>query len=134
MSQRNRRHPFLTLFDAADPNMSVAARFPTITPNQTLYLMNSPFVAARAKSLATRLLSETGPEEQRIRTAVERTHGTAASSEQVAEILAFLQSFPSQLPPDTSASAKPPEIAPQLNAWTALSRVLLTSNAFLYVD
>ncbi len=134
MSQRNRRHPFLTLFDAADPNMSVAARFPTITPNQTLYLMNSPFVAARAKSLATRLLRETGPEEQRIRTAVERTHGTAASSEQVAEILAFLQSFPAQLPPETSASTKPQENAPQLAAWTALSRVLLTSNAFLYVD
>jgi hypothetical protein len=42
MQQRNRRHPFLALFDAADPNQSVAQRLPTTTPTQTLYLMNSP--------------------------------------------------------------------------------------------
>src|SRR5690606_18543011 len=32
MIQRARRHPFLTLFDAADPNISTATRQVTITP------------------------------------------------------------------------------------------------------
>lgn len=130
MSQRNRRHPFLTLFDAADPNMSVANRFPTITPNQTLFLMNSPFVAKRAQSLADHLLKTTDHQTSRIQLALETVHGTKPSPEQSAEIAAFLESFPRG-----SASQKTGETDPELRtAWISIARVLLTSNAFLYVD
>lgn len=130
MSQRNRRHPFLTLFDAADPNMSVANRFPTITPNQTLFLMNSPFVANRAQSFAKRLLKAANEETTRIQMALEIVHGTKPNPEQVAELATFLRSFSVGNTP-----TKPDENEPQpLAAWTSLARVLLTSNAFLYVD
>ncbi len=40
MVQRNRRHPFLGLFDGADPNASTAQRQSTIVPPQALYFMN----------------------------------------------------------------------------------------------
>src|SRR5262249_27873074 len=55
MVQRNRRHPFLALFDAADPNLSTAERLPTVTPTQALYLMNSPFVREQSEALARRV-------------------------------------------------------------------------------
>jgi hypothetical protein len=44
MVQRQQKHPFLSLFDGADPNVSTASRFTTTTPTQALFLMNSPFV------------------------------------------------------------------------------------------
>ena len=130
MSQRNRRHPFLTLFDAADPNMSVASRFPTITPNQTLFLMNSPFVAKRAQSLASRLLKSSANDTDRIRLALETVHGSQPSPEQIAELTAFLQNFPNSNPSEKTGETTPQPLA----AWTSVARVLLTSNAFLYVD
>ncbi len=130
MSQRNRRHPFLTLFDAADPNMSVASRFPTITPNQTLFLMNSPFVAKRAQSLANRLLKSAENDSDRIQLAFETVHGITPTAEQAATLAAYLgASLPGNAAqPNVEPTPKP------LDAWTSVARVLLTSNAFLYVD
>lgn len=55
MVQRNRRHPYLALFDAADPNQSVASRQPTTTPTQALFLMNSPFVHQQTNGFARRI-------------------------------------------------------------------------------
>jgi hypothetical protein len=130
MSQRNRRHPFLTLFDAADPNMSVANRFPTITPNQTLFLMNSPFIAKRAQSLANRLLKAADNQNARIKLALETVHGTKPSPEQVEEIANYLESFLRSQAPQTTSDTTPELRA----AWTSIARVLLTSNGFLYVD
>ena len=39
-------------FDFANPNTSIPARFVTTVPQQALYLMNSPFVLERSRSLA----------------------------------------------------------------------------------
>jgi hypothetical protein len=130
MIQRNRRHPFLALFDGADPNLSVASRFPTITPNQTLFLMNSPFVGEQARGFARRLLGESLTGEQRIRHAVELAHGVRPEVDQVAVISAFLERH-SRLDSGVRLDGGS---TPELRAWTALGRVLLTSNAFLYVD
>lgn len=48
MSQRNRRNAYLSLFDAADPNLASGTRVATITPSQALFLMNSPFAHEQA--------------------------------------------------------------------------------------
>jgi hypothetical protein len=56
MTQRIKRHPFLTLFDGPDPNTSTATRQATIVPTQALFFLNDPFAHARAESLAGRLL------------------------------------------------------------------------------
>ena len=50
MSQRIQRHPFLALFDGADPNASTAASGRT-TPTQALFFMNDPFVHAQVDGL-----------------------------------------------------------------------------------
>ncbi len=130
MIQRNRRHPFLALFDSADPNLSVASRFPTITPKQTLFLMNSPFVAECARGLAERLLAHDGTEEERMRFALELAHSSKTDAVQVRALQTFLGQYRER---DTLVPVTPGE-SNELRAWTAVSRVLLTSNAFLYVD
>ena len=71
MIQRNRRHPFLALFDAADPNVSVPLRLPTTTPTQSLYLLNSPFVLEQANAFAKRLLAAPGDDATRIQLAID---------------------------------------------------------------
>ncbi|HQR41495.1 MAG TPA: DUF1553 domain-containing protein, partial [Gemmatales bacterium] len=44
MTQRLKRHPFLALFDGADPNASTADRLVTTVPTQSLYFLNDPFL------------------------------------------------------------------------------------------
>jgi len=123
MIQRNRRHPFLALFDAADPNLSVGERLPTTTPTQTLYLMNSPFVHTQSEAFARRLLAVPGDDAARIRLAFEMAHGRVPEDAAVADSLAFLKAYRAK------AAGQDAVVA-----WAAFSRVLLTANAFLFVD
>ena len=66
---RDRLPDVLDLFDFAEPSLVTGDRETTNVPVQALYLMNSPFVQARAKALADRLMREAGDDEQRIRRA-----------------------------------------------------------------
>jgi hypothetical protein len=129
MVQRNRRHPFLALFDAADPNQSVPQRLPTTTPTQSLYLMNSPFVHRQSEGFARRLIESSGDESARIRLAFLTAHGRPPSEDQLAGTRAFLEAYRAKVAVSGSTSGDPDEAA-----WSALGRVLLTGNAFLYVD
>jgi mono/diheme cytochrome c family protein len=129
MVQRNRRHPYLALFDAADPNTSVAERLPTTTPTQALYLMNAPFVHAQAEAFARRLLATPGDDASRVRAAFEAAHCRAVGDAEAREALAFLDAYRRRL-----ASLGTPAEAREPAAWAALGRVLLTANGFLYVD
>ncbi len=129
MQQRNRRHPFLALFDAADPNQSMAQRLPTTTPTQTLYLMNSPFVQQQSEAFARRLLAAPGDDTTRVRLAFEMAHGRAPADSETGEAVAFLSAYRQKL----ASLEKPPGEELEV-AWAGLARVLLTSNAFLYVD
>jgi len=129
MIQRNRRHPFLALFDAADPNQSIAERQPTTTPTQTLFLMNSPFVHQQSEAFAARLLDLQSDPAARIILAFEMAHGRVPTDTEVNDALEFLKIYQQRLidqgvPPDRQSTL----------AWAALARALLTSNAFLYVD
>ncbi len=129
MVQRNRRHPFLALFDAADPNLSVAERQPTTTPTQTLFLMNAPFVHEQSESFALRLRAAPGDDATRVRLACEMAQGRVPAEAEVSGDLAFMAAYQQKL-----AAQGIPSDKQTAAAWAALARVLLTSNAFLYVD
>ncbi len=120
MLQRNRPHAFLSLFDSADPNASAAERFSTVTPKQSLYLMNSAFVHHQANAFGQRLLALPGDDEARVRVAFESARGHPPTETEAKDSLAFVRAYAKKS--DDKA------------AWAALGRVLLTSNAFLYVD
>jgi hypothetical protein len=129
MQQRNRRHPYLALFDGADPNQSVAERLPTTTPTQTLYLMNSPFVHEQAEAFARRLLCTAQTPEERARLAFEMAHARVPGAEVIERGVKFVNDYRTQL---EALDTPPADVERQ--AWSAFARVLLTSNAFLYVD
>ncbi len=123
MQQRNRKHPFLSLFDGADPNLSVDERKATTTPTQSLYLMNSPLVHQASESLAKRLIASTSDVSMRVRDLYEITLGRHPSEQERTQCLEFLQVYAEREPNDG-----------QLKAWGALCRVIMTSNSFLYID
>mgnify|MGYP003339322054 CR=1 FL=1 len=119
MVQRTRRHPFLALFDAADPNQSVAARDATITPTQSLFLMNSALVHRAGTALAERIRGGSPDIDARLRSAALLAWGREATADELSGMRDFLGRFPEGADAD---------------GWGALSRVLLTSNPFLFVD
>ncbi len=129
MIQRNRRHPFLALFDAADPNLSVATRQPTITPTQSLYLMNAPFVHQLADRLAVNTIDAFVDDRERIEWLWQMTCGKLPDNSDVTQSILFLQQYQQQIATDSTS----PEQT-ERSAWAAFGRVLLTSNAFLSVD
>jgi hypothetical protein len=121
MSQRNRRNPYLSLFDAADPNLTTGSRMPTITPSQALFLMNSGFVHEQARGLAERVQKISGDDRARIRYAFALTQGREVTAREIDASLEFMTRY------QKAASGTEP-------AWQALSRTLLVSNAALHVD
>ena len=62
MTQRLKRHPFLALFDGADPNATTAERLATTVPTQALFFLNDPFIHAKAEKWAARLLAASADE------------------------------------------------------------------------
>jgi hypothetical protein len=128
MVQRNRRHPYLALFDAADPNQSIATRQPTTTPTQALYLMNSPFVHEASEGFARRVLAVPGDDREKVLWAFESAHGRQPDEVVVHDAIEFISGYREKLAGSDATIDK------NIAAWSALARVLLTSNAFLYVD
>jgi hypothetical protein len=100
------------------------------TPAQALVMMNNPFVARQAKSLAARILREAGADRaDRFRRAWLNITGREPAREQSERGLAFLESEIALLAKDP----KPPS-DPDLAALTRLCQALLSSNEFLYVE
>lgn len=126
MTLRNRRPPFMSLFDGADPNATTPQRQVTTVPTQSLYFMNDPFFHAQAEKVARRTLNQADTDKrldqlfeivfQRLPEATERD-AAAAFLTRYAEAVA-----------DLPAADQPIAI------WSALTRVLLSSSQFLYVD
>jgi len=115
MVQRQRRHPFLALFDGADPNASTPLRQTTTMPTQALYFLNDPFFHARASEVAGRAGTDGDA-------AIERLHRIlfqrAARPSEIERARRLLAAYPGE----------PAE------RWAALARVLMAGNEFLYVD
>lgn len=117
MVQRQRRHPFLSLFDGADPNASTPIRGTTTVPTQALYFINDPFFHAQASAFANSLMPLPDDGTRMVHTwrTLFQRDPTDAERQRVVE---FLAAYP----------------AADNEKWAAFSRVLLASNEFLHVD
>jgi hypothetical protein len=116
VSVRNRRHPFLGLFDGADPNASTPARQTTTVPTQALYFLNDPFFHAQADRVATRVLAR--PDAERLGELFRVTLRRPPAAKDRAFAAAFAERY-GEGPRST---------------WAALARVLMASNEFLFVE
>ena len=117
MVQRQRRHPFLALFDGADPNASTPARQTSTVPTQALYFLNDPFFHTQAAALAERL-AEFDDDNHRMQRAYRILFQRKPGEAERNTGKMFLQQYPG------TAGEK----------WRAYARVLLASNEFVHVD
>jgi hypothetical protein len=88
---RDRLPEVLDLFNFAEPSLVTGQRETTNVPVQALYLMNSPFVTERAKSLADRLEKETASISEQIERAFLLCYGRRPLEEEQERSLAFLK-------------------------------------------
>ncbi|MFM7931205.1 MAG: DUF1553 domain-containing protein, partial [Pirellula sp.] len=96
MQQRNRKNAYLSLFDGADPNLSVDERKPTTTPTQSLFLMNSPLVHLASESLAKQLTESTQDPSNRLRELYRKTLGRPPSDQEQKDCIDFLKAYSDQ--------------------------------------
>ncbi len=127
MTQRLKRHPFLALFDGADPNATTAERLGTTVPTQALFFLNDPFVHTKAEKWATRLQAASPDEMQRIEHAWLRAIGRPPTEIERGEATEFLAACRTEL-----AAAKMDNV--ETRALAAYLRTLIGSNEFLHVD
>jgi hypothetical protein len=125
MQQRLRKHPFLALFDGADPNSSTATREPSTTPLQSLFMMNDPFAHAQATKFAARVQQGEPDEARQIERAFLALYARPPQPDELAMATDYLANFRTKL-----AAKK----LPADQAWPSLARALLGANEFLYID
>ena len=116
MVQRQRRHPFLALFDGADPNASTPLRQQTNVSTQALYFLNDPFFHQQSQAVATELLKCEAVD--RPSELYSRLLQRPATSLERAKITRLIDSYPGS----------------EQEKWAAAARVVLASNEFLFVD
>ena len=127
MVQRIKRHPFLALFDGADPKSSTAERRITTVPTQALYFLNDPFGHAKSIKMAERLQATRPTERGQVELAAQLAFGRSATDAEQTEAAEFLAAGRSEL---KSAGVADPDRA----ALAAYVRTLFGSNEFLHCD
>ncbi len=127
MTQRLKRHPFLALFDGADPNATTAERLGTTVPTQALFFLNDPFVHTKAEKWAVRLQAASPDEMPRIESAWRRAFGRSPTEIERAEATEFLTTYRTEL-----AAVKMDNV--EVRSLAAYLRTLIGSNEFLHVE
>jgi len=129
MKQRIKGHPFLTLFDGADPNASTGVRRNTTTPTQALYLLNNPFVHENAVALAADLFKVDQDDQQRLRRAYQLTLCRPPGDSELEVSQRFVDRYQAAAVQSGTAAGDA-----EKQAWSALARTLLVRNEFLFVE
>jgi mono/diheme cytochrome c family protein len=118
-------------FDFANPDTSSPQRYQTTTPQQALYMMNSPFVIEQAQHLARRQEMKDLPDDTaRVRFVYRKVLGRTPAPEEIALSLRFLQSA-SQIKQASAAPQVPPASE---KAWVQFIQTLMMSNEFIFLD
>lgn len=123
---RNRRHPFMALFDGADPNATTPQRQVTTVPTQALYFLNDAFFHEQSDALARRLGLDAA-ENDWLSSLFELVLQRDPTPQERCAAVEFMNTYrdaASDLPADQQAAA----------ARSAWCRVLLANNEFLFLD
>jgi hypothetical protein len=117
---------FLSLFDAPSIVTTCGSRTPSTVPLQSLAMLNSEFVRARARAFARRLAAEAGDDvPKRLALAFRLTTGREPLADERRSCEKFLDV-------QRAVYAKEKDAADR--AWADLCQMVLASNAFLYVE
>jgi hypothetical protein len=124
--RRSRPATFLDVFDGVKFNPNCAIRVPSTIPLQSLALLNSDFVRARAKAFAGRLEREAGDAtDKKLTRSFLLAWGRTPTSSESTDAAQFLESQGAVYADSSEATAR---------AWTDLCQMLIAANAFVYVE
>jgi hypothetical protein len=141
--RRNTRYPMFQAFDMPDTNETCARRTATVTPTQSLELLNNDLVLDWAKDFAGRVLNDSGlSTAAEIDRAYKFAYGRTPSAEERRAAEAFLNR---QMPILESRAAKseklvvPAKLSADVSpvkaaAFVDFCHMLFDSNEFLYID
>jgi hypothetical protein len=115
--ERQNLPAFFRTFDFANPNVHAAGRPQTASPQQALFMLNSPFVLEQAHALAERSAADDG-DLKRLDRMYRAALGRGPTLEEAVDVHAYLTAMD----------------AAQGNRWDELAQVLLMSNEFIFVD
>ncbi len=132
MTGRLKRHPFLSLFDGADPNASTADRLGTTVPTQALFFLNDPLVHDAADAWAGQLEKQSADRRGQIAAATLAAWSREANSAELAAAERFLEAYRAAFREDPAGQAA--SVLPDHEALAAWLRTLLASNEFLHVE
>lgn len=120
----------LNYFDFAEPTQVNGSRRATVVPTQSLFLMNSPWIAEQADVLATKLTQdEQLLDSQRVNQVILLIFNRKPGEAEIMRGLEFIYDFERRASADPTAKAAGP---PGRLAWAAYIQTLLASNEFLY--
>ena len=129
MTQRIQRHPYLAIFDGADPSTSTAVRTISTTPLQALFLLNDKFVHEQSQAFATRIINAGKDEPAHIQFAYQAALGRPPEKPDMEQCKKFLADARQRL---SEAGTAPPDL--EAESWRAMVRALLRLNEFVYLD
>lgn len=141
--KRNLRLPLLASFDQPDMYISCGVRSNTLTPTQSLAMLNGDDAAEAARRWAGRLLAQSlGSDEHLVKTAWLQVYGRPAEQAEVAAARRFLseqaqrnydhdQQLSTRSLPEPCPSCLEPSLA---GAYVDFCHALLNSSEFLFVD
>ena len=104
-------------FDFAGPDTTCGRRFTTTIPQQSLYLLNSPFIEAQAKHLVESNRVKLAVGEERIRVIFRQIYQRDPKEWELESAKVFIDQF-----------------VPAASAWQMLGQALLVSNEMMFID
>ena len=126
--RRNRRDPFLEVFDQPTPSTTRGKRDVTNVPAQALALMNSPFVLGAAREWGRRLAGGEGHSvESRVNYMFAKTLGRPPTRAQRESMAAFVAGLAEE------EGANSHDVLGNPDVWSRLAHTLFNFKEFLYV-
>jgi hypothetical protein len=131
---RNHLFTHLEQFDFPDPTMPSGDRQTTTVAPQSLLLMNADWVLDAAERMAERSQETASLPRDRVAWLVQSILGRAATPEELATLVAFVQAVPDTPPPAGSAASSDASAATGTpERWMLLAHSLLVCNEFFYI-
>jgi hypothetical protein len=127
MAQRIQRHPYLAIFDGADPAASTPVRTTSTTPLQALYLLNDSFMHEQSRLFAKRVMAHGKNDEERLKMAYRLALGRKPDANETSQAKVFLSSVRTNLQQHGGSEI-------DAEAWQAMARVIFRLNEFVYID
>jgi len=129
MTQRIQRHPFLAVFDGADPAVSTPLRSVSTTPLQALYFLNDPFVHKQAAGFAERVIAHSPDRDDRVRHAYRLALGRFPTSVELESSARLLDAIGTAI-----AASDVNALDSESQSWQSLLRSMFRLNEFVYLD